>query len=98
MFKSVSRNSMNVRIVIIQRVTISSTCYHTRYQTRYRTFSLGLTWIEYNRSITKPSTMAICVTIHFLSVQYGLEAICNELPLVTFKFIKKKLLIIFKKD
>ena len=48
----------------LQRVTITSTCYHTRYCT----FSLNLAW-------------------------FG--AICNALPRVTIKFIKKFILIFF---
>ena len=66
MFECVTTHYQTLQTWIghVQRVTITSTSYHTRYHT----FSLRLAWFV---------------------------AICNALPRVTVKFIKKYILIFF---
>ena len=79
----------------MQRVTISSTCYHTRYHTRYSTFSLSLTWIGHNATQYHNFNVLLHALPSFSLVWSG--TICNALPRVTVKFMEKYILIFFLK-
>ena len=72
----------------MQHVTIRSMRYHTRYHTCYYIFSLIMQYVI----IT-----SMCYHIFPLSVAW-FGAICSVLPRVTVKFIKKYILIFFKKN
>ena len=75
----------------MQRVTIRSMRYHTRYHTCYYKFSLIMQYVII-------TSMSYLTHYHIfpLSVAW-FGAVCSVLPRVTLKFIKKYILILKKK-
>ena len=85
-FESVTTNQHTKHgQAIMQRVTISSTDYHTRYHMRYRTFSISLTWIACNETCYHNFNVLPHILPYILS---QCSMVWDYLQRVTFTFIQ----------